>query len=446
MRKPRKPPSFNELIRNIDGETLLRITEAVEGPTHRGKYLHWDEILNRRPPDGLTHEEWWLRLKWYRTSQYKSIPLYDLHGRTFRFAKPEEADRLLNGITQRASGSIGAPDQVTNEVTRNRYLVRSLMEEGITSSLLEGASTTRDQAKEMLQTKREPRNQAERMVLNNYQAMQFIIELGQERLTPELVLQLYKIVTRNTLDDPTASGRLRLPGERINVVDTRDDTVLHDPPAAEELPDRMKAMCDFANGESPSGWIDPVLRSIMLHFWLAYDHPFIDGNGRCARALFYWSMLQHNYWLCQFISISNIILNAPAKYARSFLYTESDDNDLTYFLLAQLDIIRRAIDSLHEYLDRKTGAQRDLERRLRLSAVLNTRQLEVIAHALRHPNAQYDIQNHRARFDVVYQTARADLLDLEDQGMLEKRKIGRTFYFYPADDLESRLRSVTARR
>lgn len=439
MKKPRNPPSFHELVGKVDGETIIRITSAVEGPTHNKKYLHWDEILNRSPPESLTHEEWWLGLKWYRTSQYKSIPLCDQHGEAFRFAKPEEADRLLNDITRRASGSIGAPDQVTNEVTRNRYLVRSLMEEGITSSLLEGASTTRDQAKEMLRSNRRPRNQGEQMVLNNYQAMQFIIELGQERLTPELVLRLHEIVTRDTLDDNTACGRLRRPGERIRVIDDRDNTVLHDPPAAKELPDRMKAMCDFANGKTPSGWIDPVLRSIMLHFWLAYDHPFKDGNGRCARALFYWSMLQHNYWLCQFISISNIILNAPAKYARYFLYTESDDNDLTYFLLAQLDIIRRAIDSLHDYLDRKVGAQRDLERRLRLGSVLNTRQIEVLAHALRHPNAQYDFRNHQARFDVVYQTARADLLDLEDKGLLEKRKIGRRFYFYPADDLERRL-------
>ena len=63
--------------------------------------------------------------------------------------------------------------------------------------------------------------------------------------------------------------------------------------------------------EIAGGFIHPMIRSIILHFWLAYDHPFVDGNGRTARALFYWSMLRHGYWLFEFISISQIILKGP---------------------------------------------------------------------------------------------------------------------------------------
>ena len=90
----------------------------------------------------------------------------------------------------------------------------------------------------------------------------------------------------------------------------------------------------------------PAIRAIILHFWLAYDHPFIDGNGRTARALFYWLMLRHGYWLFEFISISEIILKAPVQYGEAFLYTETDQNDLTYFIIHQTEVIRKSMQSL----------------------------------------------------------------------------------------------------
>ncbi len=442
MRKPRRAPDFSELLKQASAQNFSKILGAVRNPTHEGQYLHWDDVRNRSAPPGLTNEDWWLGLKWNRMSHYKTIPLCDVDGAPFVFGTPEEGQKLLHEITQRASGSVGVSDQVTNEETRNRYLVRNLMEEGITSSLIEGASTTRTEAKEMLRSARVPKNQGEQMVMDNYAAMQFIIKLGKTALTPMMVFDLHEIITRSTLDDPSAPGRARSRDEHIDIVDPSDNVILHSPPPAEQLAARLTAMCDFANGKTPEGFVHPVVRSILLHFWLAYDHPFVDGNGRCARALFYWSMLQHNYWLCQFISISQIILAAPTKYARTFLYTESDGNDLTYFLLAQLDVVQKAIDELHRYLDEKVAQRRQLERRLRLGSVLNDRQLDLIAHALRHPNAQYDIARHQSSFGVVYQTARTDLLDLVDKDLFTKRKSGRTFYFHPSPNLEGALSSV----
>jgi len=441
MRKPRRPPDVNTLFESHATE-FGGILRAVREPTHEGKYLHWEDLQHREPPEGLSREAWWFGLKWNRQSQYKAIPLKDADGAPFVYATPEASQRLLHEITRRASGSVGVSDQVTNEETRDRYLVRGLMEEGIASSILEGASTTREQAKVMLRSKREPKDLSERMILNNYAAMQYIIALGRSALSPEIVYQLHEIITQGTLDDPSAAGRPRRRDERIDIVDARDNEVLHIPPPAEELPARMAAMCDFANGKTPEGYVDPVVRSILLHFWLAYDHPFKDGNGRCARALFYWSMLTYDYWLCRFISISQSILKAPVQYARAFLFTESDGNDATYFLLHQLRVVERAIDGLHDYIDRKAAQRCELERRLRLGAVLNERQLELVGHALRHPNAQYDIAQHQTANGVVYQTARTDLLGLAEKGLFIKRKRGKAFYFHPAPDLEEVLKSL----
>ena len=192
---------------------------------------------------------------------------------------------------------------------RYRYLLSSLMEEAITSSQMEGAATTRDVAKSMIRRRRPPRDRSERMILNNFLTMQRIRELREQPLTSELVLELHRLVSKDTLDDPDClhgkefAGRLRPPGKEV-VVDDVYGAVFHVPPAAEELPGRLEELCRFANGETPKVFIHPVVRAIALHFWLAYDHPCCDGNGRTARALFYWAMLHQGYWLFKFISIS----------------------------------------------------------------------------------------------------------------------------------------------
>src|SRR5207302_11428896 len=134
--------------------------------------------------------------------------------------------------------------------------------------------------------------------------------------------------------------RLQLPEEdRVAVFDNRG-ALLHQPPPAEQLPKRLVTMCRFANSElGGAGFVHPVIRAILLHFWLGYDHPFEDGNGRTARALFYWYMRTHGYWLVEYLSISRILQNAPAKYTRAFLLTETDERDATYFIVYQLEVL-----------------------------------------------------------------------------------------------------------
>ena len=199
----------------------------------------------------------------------------------------------------------------------------------------------------------------------------------------------------------------------------------------------------FRQSRPSDAFLHPVVKAILLHFWLAYDHPFIDGNGRTARALFYWSMLSQGYWLAEFVSISGILRKAQAKYARSFLYSETDENDVTYFIDAQLDVIRRAIDELHRYLKRKLTEVRATEQLLGASVSLNHRQIALLSHSLRHPGTRYSIASHKTSHGVTYQTARTDLLDLEARDLLVKSRSGKMFHFTPVPDLDKRLRELT---
>lgn len=331
----------------------------------------------------------------------------------------------------------------TDEQARHHYLVSSLMEEAIRSSQLEGAATSRRVAKELLRTGRPPRDRGEWMILNNYRALEFMREGMGETLTPDLVMTLQRMLTENTLDDPGAAGRLQTPDEeRVVVLDMGDGRVIHAPPPADQLPMRLQAMCDFANGsdDDPNGFLHPVVRGILLHFWLAYDHPFVDGNGRTARALFYWYMRTRGYWLTEYLSISRILRKAPSKYTKAFLLTETDGGDTTYFLLHQLEVIKRAVDELHAYLRRKVREVKDVERMIKDAEELNHRQLALLSDAVRHPDNAYTYQSHAASHRVTTETARTDLLELYRRGLLERHRVRRKHVFGAVPDLPRVLR------
>lgn len=462
MKIPISPPLIEafleEIVRDAErGAAFFRLLAggAID-PAPDGKYRHWDILRHLEPPEGLDSEEWWAAIKLARRQLSRQTPLLAKDRTPFRFTATDAAQRMLHRIDQQSSGAIKGSDQVTDPTTRDTYLIKTLFEEAITSSQLEGAATTREVAKDMLQRGRAPRNRSEQMIHNNYQAMQFIRQLRDAPLTPGIIFEVHRLVTHQTLDDTGCAGRFRRADESIHIVD-ETGRVLHIPPDAAELPERLETLCAFANDRGEMPFLHPVVRSILLHFQLAYDHPFVDGNGRTARALFYWSMARHGYWLAEFISISRIIKEAPGKYVRAFLYTETDENDATYFILNQLRTTLRAIDALHEYLSRKTRQLRETERIISPSGaantVLNPRQLALIAHATRKPGFTYTIDSHRRSHAISYQTARTDLLALLDLGLLAKASSpsesgrGRKSYAFVAPaDLVDRLGRLSSTR
>jgi len=438
MRIPQTPKPVSRLLADAaSSNRLVDLMGSLSNVSQNPRYLHWNEVRRRPPPAGMSHEEWWLLLKMARLPA-RSIPLLDKQGTPFKFTIPDKVAAHLHQIDLGLGSSGSLPDAVTHPSSRNEYVISTLIQEAITSSQLEGAVTTREVAKEMLRSGRQPRDQSESMILNNYRTMQRIMEVRGQVLTPELIFELHRLVTAETLAKPDGAGRFRRADEAIRVID-EEGTVFHDPPMAEQLPGRMKAMCDFANKQTPDYFVHPVVRAVLLHFWLAYDHPFIDGNGRTARALFYWSMLHQGFQLFEFISISQIILKAPVQYATAFLHVETDDNDLTYFILHQTEVIEGAIKALHDYVAHRKAELAAAERQLRGIQGLNHRQQGLLANALRNAGARYTIEGHKRTHGVVYQTARSDLLDLERRQLLKMTKIGRAMVFRPVEDLAKSL-------
>jgi Fic family protein len=436
------PPNLSEILAEARGKGDARLIDLLTSGYVKAehKYIAWEKLRYMNPPEGMSHEEWWLVTRMWRDSIQRATPLKDKDGAPFTYALPDEVLQAIDDINTNASGQISISEQVTNAGTRDRYLVNSLIEEAITSSQLEGASTEHRVAKEMLRSGRSPRDRSERMILNNFTAMREIGGYRDQELSLDLIREIHRIVTDGTLENPEASGRFQLPGdERVAVYDSYN-RLLHTPPPADEIESRMQELCDFANGKTGDTYLPAVLRAITVHFIFGYIHPFEDGNGRTARTLFYWSMLNQGFWLTEFLTVSKILKNAPSKYGASFLLTEQDNNDLTYFHLYQLGVIQRAIRELRKYLADKMNEVRQLQKSLMsMNGRFNHRQIALIDNAVKNPSQHYTVVSHSRSHGSSPETARKDLVGLEEAGILTRSKAGRANAWIPAKDIVENL-------
>ena len=446
MKIPESPPEMGD---NFFGEgegaaekLQLILNPAIKPCDHKGRYQHWEKMRHLDPPEGYTSELYWLATSFARGKISKALPFVDKHGKPFKYCLPDTVLEQILWISGQATGAVAGDPKITDPKTKRTYLINSLIEEAINSSQLEGAATTRAVAKEMIRTDRRPKDRGEQMILNNYTAMKFISEFIEDSLTPSMVFELHKVLTEKTLDEgyEHKAGVFRSGDDNI-AVEWDDGTTLHVPPPVGELKDRLDLICEFANGVNEEGndFIPPIIRAIVVHFMIGYDHPFYDGNGRTARALFYWVMAKSGFWLMEYVSISRVIKSKPTSYMKAYLHTETDNNDVTYFIVHQLAIVKRAIEDLHDYLLKKTEELRNTELALknsRLHGLLNHRQLALVKNAIQHPGAQYTVKSHQTSHGVAYQTARTDLLNLsDDYGVLRKLKEGRTDVFVAPPDL-----------
>jgi Fic family protein len=452
MKLPQTPPELQAVLSKSGDDkytTLMFLLNSGLGPYDiKGRYLHWDKLRHLSPPEGYDAETYWLALRQARQKIAAQLPFKDKNGQPFFYGKPDGVIRDVLWISENATGAIQADARIVDPKIKNSYLINSIIEEAINSSQLEGASTTRRVAKEMIRTGRAPQNHSEKMILNNHWAMLFIREHKDEYLTPSLIFALHRILTEGTLavEDELKAGALRDGTDDICVF-SQDDVLLHVPPKAVELKQRLQLICDFANDDKQDDgqFIPPVIRAIIIHFMIGYDHPFVDGNGRTARALFYWMMAKKNYWLMEYISISRVIKKAPAKYMQAFLYTETDANDVTYFIVHQLEMVKEAIKDLHLWLAEKTAQLRETERALEnspLQGELNHRQLAIIKYALNNPGAECTIKSHQTSHGITYETARTDLLMLSDKfQILKKYKSGKMDIFIAPPDIREKIKA-----
>ena len=295
-------------------------------------------------------------------------------------------------------------------------MVSSLMEEAIASSQIEGANTTRKKAKEMIQQGKKPKDKSEQMILNNYTTMQHLMAHSQQPLSEETLLYIHQLITYKTLDSPAEEGAFRQNNE-VHVVNFSNNEIVHTPPEYTEIPQLIQELITFFNTNTHP-FIHPLIKACILHFMIGFIHPFVDGNGRTARALFYWYLLKEGYWLVEYLSISRIIKESKGQYEKAYLYTEADDYDLTYFLTYQLRVLHKACEALKQYLHMKQKEAYQATYLLKISGI-NERMAELLKLLCDEPERILTIKEVEHRFQVSNYTARTDLKALVNMGFLE---------------------------
>ena len=419
MKRPARPPNLDELLY---GGLPKWSPETMElAKDYNDRYLHWSELEYRDVgPD--SRETLWALMKMLREGTVRTIELQDLE---LRYNITDNAQRILHELDMRLSSGL-VPSSRLDEKRRLMLTVSSIMEESIASSQLEGASTTTKAAKKMLRENIAPKNRSERMIVNNYNAMRFIKEHSEDALTPDLIREIHSIISHGTLDDEAYEGRFR-DDNSIAVRDVFSGETYHDPPDFSRIPDLIQRMCDFANDDSV--FVHPIVKGIVLHFTLAYIHPFMDGNGRVSRSLFYWYMIRNGYASVEYLSISKVMKSHRGKYDNSYLLSETDDNDITYFINFNLDVVSEATDAFLSYVRRKMEENDKTLEDSRTSG-LNIRQREVLSD-LMNSTEPMDIYELAAKYMVQPQSIRRDIQKLDELGLVNRVRVRhRIAYVY----------------
>ncbi len=400
-----KKTLVNALLKGIDPNIMPVVDKANDD------YEYWDKVKYKKLPEGFTPQMLWANVK---ASRLRSmIPVWEKYG--INLCITSQMQRMCHEFDMKF-GSFWEVEGDALSAERKYYLSSSLMEEAIYSSKMEGASTTRIVAKEMLRKKKSPQNKSQQMIANNYNTIQYIVEHKDEPLTEEALLHIHRLMTGKTMDNPEDAGRFRT-NDKVVVADMVEGDIIYTPPSFQEIPEFVKSLCDFFNNDNPRTFIHPIIRGIIVHFMLAFMHPFADGNGRTARALFYWYMLKEKYWLTEYMSISRVIAKSKPSYEKSFRYVENDGNDIGYFVAYNLRALEISFQQLTDYIQRKQH-EKKAATSFMIAGNINYRQAMILQRLKEEPNTIMTVKDVQEMFSVSSMTARKDLSDLVLQGYM----------------------------
>ena len=408
-----KAPSISQ--EDLLSAMLLTPNDKVQEVVNKVNetFEYWDTIKYKRCPEGCTPQQLWTYVKAARVKSIMSV--WGKYGITLTLTN--QMQRMCHEIDMNWGGSWGT-DSIIGDENKEQYLVGSLMEEAIYSSQMEGAATTRKVAKEMLRKKMTPKDKSQQMIANNYQTIQFIVSHKDALLTPELLLQIHQLMTEHTMQNPQEAGCFRSNNDVVGENGITHETV-HIPPTYEEIPNFVEDLCRFFNEQDAPQFIHPIIRGIIIHFMVAYVHPFADGNGRTARALFYWYMLKQGYWLTEYLSISRVIAKSKKSYEKAFLYTEADGMDMGYFVAYNMRVLQQSFKQLQDYIKRKQEEKRAANSFLRIGNI-NARQAQIIKMFADDSNLVVTIADLQAKFLVSPTTAKADVVGLMNMELLSE--------------------------
>ncbi len=403
-------------------------------------YLYWDKVKYVQPfPSGLSKEALWSVVKFIRGINSVLTPIKHEDGHYFSWTKLSKMEPFFHEIDLSTGGEIFFEKGLEDKKNKQKLIFRGIVEEAIASSQLEGASTSREMAKKFLREGRKPKNYSEQMIFNNYMTMRLIEdEYKSRRMDRNLILELHGMITKDTPDIDGEQPRFRNEKDEICVTDnTREEVIYHKAPNIEFVNAELEKLISFANDEGDNNFIHPVIKAIMIHFWIGYLHPFTDGNGRLARVLFYWYLLKNGYWAFAYLPISKVIKKSPVQYKMAYVYSEQDDYDMTYFIDYNIKKIELSLKDFKEYLARKTEENISMKRIAKSNYKFNERQISLLQYLNGDSAEKTSLKMHINTNQISKNTALKDLKSLVADGFLEIKKQGKFVYYYPTAKIRS---------
>jgi Fic family protein len=286
------------------------------------EYLYWDKVKHLTKEDQFPNRMLWFAAKKLRMFNYKYIQFGHY---SFCYTLTDEILGLLHELDMNIGGKLSSERMIPAQ-DKNQYQVSAM---------------------------------GEQMILDNDQAINYIKDISQTNFSLEQLKEIHRLTTVNTSDNASEEGIIRK-NDTLFVRDGTTGSTAHHPPSFTEIDNLLHELEVFFNTPGDC-FIHPILKGIIIHFMLAYIHPFSEGNGRIARSLFYWYLLKQGYCMMEYVFISRIIYKSKRHYERAFLYTEYDENDLTYFILYNLRTMKNAFEALQLYLNRKTEESNESE-------------------------------------------------------------------------------------
>jgi Fic family protein len=438
INKPKIEKSEQEVGMKLLVERGAEVFDFIR-KTSNTEYLYWDSFAYKEPsPESVSKESLWVITKMVRQAQSLKSPVIDKTGRVFTWARLPYFEEFFHELDMNTGGGLFVGTVEIDKANKQKLVSRGIMEEAIASSQLEGAATSRQSAKKMLREGRKPRNESEQMIVNSYLSMKAIEEkYKDERMTFELLLEMHGMITQGTVDSEGDRPRLRRADDPIVVSNELDGLVYHVGPDADFVKRELESLIKFSNNELEVGeFIHPVIRAIMLHFWMGYLHPFTDGNGRLARLLFYWSLLRDGYWAFAYLPISKIIKRSSKQYIMAYVYSEQDDNDLSYFINYHIQKIRQAVKEFLEYVDKQSRINVLMREKYGVKYRLNDRQIHLLQYLHGDSDANTTITMHVNVNQVTRMTAMKDLRDLLEKGFLKRFKREKQVYYIGTEKIK----------
>ncbi len=165
-------------------------------------------------------------------------------------------------------------------------------------------------------------------VMNYRKVMDFIASHTKKEIDDDLIKGMHKLTVDKILSENEAGSYRKT---QVVVKNSHTGEVSFRPPMAVAIPFQIRDLLDFVNSDTKDE-IHPVIKSGAVHYELVRIHPFIDGNGRVARALSTLILFQEGYDIRRFFSLEEYFDSDPESYYEALQSVEKKEGDLTTWL------------------------------------------------------------------------------------------------------------------